>query len=75
MRVLALNSITVTLLYGLPKHLLNRLNTAARNATLSKQFDHITPIMFKLHWLPLYYRLHFKIVLLEYKCLNGLAPI
>ena len=64
MRVLVLNSITVTLLYGLPKHLLDRLrsiqNTAARIVTLSKQFDHITPIMFKLHWLPLNYRLHFK---------------
>ena len=36
-------------LYGLPKHLLNRLrskqNTAARIVTLSKRFDHITPIM------------------------------
>ena len=55
-----------SLLYGLPvKHLLNRLrliqNTAARIVTLSKRFDHITPILFKLHWLPLGYRIHFKI--------------
>ena len=54
--------------YGLPKHLLNRLrsiqNTAARIVTLSKRFDHITPIMFKLHWLPLNYRILFKILLL-----------
>ena len=67
-----------SLLYGLPKHLLNRLrliqNTAARIVTLSKRFDHITPILFKLHWLPLGYRIHFKILLLVYKCLNGLAP-
>ena len=67
-----------SLLYGLPKHLLNRLrsvqNTAARIFTLSKRFDHITPIMFKLHWLPLNYRIHFKILLLVCKCLNGLAP-
>ena len=68
-----------SLLYGLPKHLLNGLrsiqNTAARIVTLSKRFDHITPIMFKLHWLRLSYRIHFKILLLVYKCLNGLAPI
>ena len=68
-----------SLLYGLPQHLLNRLraiqNTAPRIVTLSKRFDHITPIMFKLHWLPLNYRIHFKILLLVYKCLNGLAPI
>ena len=42
-----------SLLYGLPKHLLNRLrliqNTAARIVTLSKRFDHITRILFKLH--------------------------
>ena len=67
-----------SLLYGLPvKHLLNRLrliqNTAARIVTLSKRFDHVTPILFKLHWLPLGYRIDFKILLLVYKCLNGLA--
>ena len=68
-----------SLLYGLPKHLLNSLrsiqNTAARIVTLSKRFDHITPIMFKLHWLRLNYHIHFKILLLVYKCLDGLAPI
>ena len=66
-----------SLLCGRPKHLLNRLrliqNTAARIVTLSKRFDHITPILFKLHWLPLGYRIDFKILLLVYKCLNGLA--
>ena len=69
------------MLHGLPKHLLNKLrltqNTAARIVTLSKQFDYkkiITPILFKLHWLPLGYGIHFKILLLVYKCLNGLAP-
>ena len=50
-------------------------NTAARIVTLSKRFDsHITPTLSKLHWLPLNYRIHFKILLLVYKCLNGLAP-
>ena len=49
-------------------------NTAARIVTLSKRFDHITPILFKLHWLPLGYRIHFQILLLAYKYLNGLAP-
>ena len=58
-------------------HLLNRLrliqNTAARIVTLSKRFDHITPILFKLHWLPLNYRIHFKILLLVYKCSKWLG--
>ena len=30
--------------------------------------------MFKLHWLLLNYRIHFKILLLVYKYLNSLAP-
>ncbi len=68
-----------SLLHGLPKHLLNRLrsiqNTTARSVTLSKRFEHITPIMFKLHWLPLNYLFHFKILLLMYKCLTFSAPI
>ena len=74
----SLLALAKSIYYGLPKHLLNRLrliqNTAPRIVTLSKRFDHITPILFKLHWLPLNYRIHFKIFLLVYKCLNGLAP-
>ena len=50
-------------------------NTAACIVTLSKRFDHLTPIMFKLHWLLLNYHIDFKISLLVHKCLNGLAPI
>ena len=64
------------MLYGLPKHLLNRLRSIqAGIVTLPKRFDHTTPIMFKLHWLPLKYCIHFKILLLVYKYLNGLALI
>ena len=37
-------------------------------------FDHFTPIMLKFHWIPLNYRIHFKTLLLVYKCLNGFAP-
>ena len=35
---------------------------------------HITPILKDLHWLPIKYRNEFKIVLLTFKCLYGLAP-
>ena len=37
----------------------SRLDVAARIVTLTKRFDHITPIMFKLHWLPLNYHIHY----------------
>jgi len=37
-------------------------------------FDHISPILFELHWLPIKYRINFKILLITYKALHGLAP-
>ena len=66
------------LLYGLPKYLINRLqllqNLAAHLVTLTRRQEHITPILRSLHWLPVHYRIVFKILLLNYKVLNGLAP-
>ena len=65
-------------LYGIPKKLICRLqrvqNTAARIVTLTKKYDSITPIMFKLHWLPVHFRIIFKLLLIVYKALNGKAP-
>ena len=37
-------------------------------------YDHITPIFVDLHWLPIEERIQFKILLLTYKALNGMAP-
>ena len=67
-----------SLLYGLPRTLLDKLqyvqNSAARLVTLSKKHDHITPVLFNLHWLPIYYRINYKIILFTFKALHGLAP-
>lgn len=67
-----------SLLYGLPASKLNRLqrvqNTAARLITKTRKRDHITPTLFKLHWLPIPERIEFKILLLVFKSKNGLAP-
>ena len=66
------------LLFGIPDSLLRLLqraqNCAARLVTRSRKFDHITPILKRLHWLPVTYRIQFKILLLTYKAINGLAP-
>ena len=65
-------------LYGLPDsqyHRLQRmLNIAARILTLTPSFHHITPIMKSLHWLPVEKRIIYKITLLTFKALHGLAP-
>jgi hypothetical protein len=67
-----------SLFCGLPASQLNRLqrlqNIAARIVTRSKPSCHITPILCDLHWLPVCKRVTFKILLLVYKCQNGIAP-
>ena len=63
---------------GLPKKSTDRLqlvqNAAARVLMKTKLRDHITPVLASLHWLPVVFRIDFKIILLVYKALNGLAP-
>ena len=67
-----------SLLYGLPDTLIAKLqriqNSAARLVTRTRGHDHITPVLYNLHWLPVKYRIIYKILLLTYKCLHGLAP-
>ena len=66
------------LLYGLPQNLIDCLqrtqNTAARLVKRVKKHDHITPVLYDLHWLPIKQRVEYKLLLLCYKSLNGLAP-
>ncbi len=49
-------------------------NSAARMLTYTKRSAHITPILFNLHWLPVSSRIIYKILLLTFKSLHGLAP-
>ena len=67
-----------SLLYGLPKHMTKQLhcvqNAAARIVSLSPKFCHITPVLMSLHWLPIDLRIEFKILIITYKTLHGLAP-
>ena len=66
------------MLYVLPDSKINRLqriqNIAARIVTRTRRDAHITPILKQLHWLPVKGRILFKILLLTYSCVNGLAP-
>lgn len=67
-----------SLLYGSPKYQLKKLqrvqNTAARIVCHVSKFQHITPVLIGLHWLPVNYRIIFKVLLLVYKSLNGTSP-
>ena len=63
---------------GLCKKSISRLqlvqNSAARLLTNTKKCEHITPILASLHWLPISFRIDFKILLTTFKARQGLAP-
>ena len=67
-----------SLLYGCGKTHLRKLqyvqNAAARIVTQTRKFNHITPVLSDLHWLPVSYCIVFKILLLVFKSFNNLSP-
>ena len=67
-----------SLLHNVPKNVIKKLqsvqNAAARLITRSWNCDHITPILFHLHWLPVSERIKFKIPLLTFKALHQQSP-
>jgi hypothetical protein len=66
------------LLYGVPDYLLRKLqlvqNAAARMVCRIKKREHITPILKRLHWLPVKQRIEYKILTLVFKAMHGQAP-
>ena len=67
-----------SLLYGLPAYQFDKLqrvqNAAARLIFQESKYCHVRPLLYNLHWLPVKFRIDFKILLLTYKAINGLAP-
>jgi len=67
-----------SLLYRISGGLLQRLqsvqNTAARLITGASRRDHITLVLRQIHCLPVKQRIDFKLAVLVYKSLRGLAP-
>ena len=67
-----------SLQYNVPKSVIKKLqsvqNAAARLITRSRKCDHITPILFDLHWLTVFERIKFKILLLTFKALHQQSP-
>ena len=77
MHSLPAGSITVTA--GIGDGLIDQLQTvmrvAARLVLRKRKFDPISAdIRDRLHWLPIRSRIDFKLGLLVYKCLHGIAP-
>ena len=49
-------------------------NAAAHLLTNTNRRVHITPVLNSLHWLPVLYRIDFKLVMFVFKALNSLTP-
>ena len=64
---------------GVSQSSLSRLqlvqNAAARLLTNTHRRVHITPVLNSLHWLPVLFRIDFKLIMFVFKALNGLAPL
>lgn len=49
-------------------------NSMARIVTGSRRFEHITPVLAALHWLPIQHRVHFKVAVITYNVLTTHQP-
>ena len=49
-------------------------NRAARLIVKAQIRDHVTPIQKQLHWLPIDFRIKFKIILMCFNCIHNTAP-
>ena len=47
---------------------------AARIVAKKRKYDHVTPILKSLNWLPVKDQLYFREAVLAFKCMSGLAP-
>ena len=59
---------------GLQNKLQHIQNAAARLVTDTRKYDHVTPVLRDLHWLPIHQRIVFKLTNMVYKCQHGLCP-
>jgi len=66
-------------LAGLPKSAIAPIqrvqNVAARLVLSLRPFDHITPALRQLHWLPVGYRVQYKLSILMHTIANKEAPV
>ena len=68
------NFFLVTLSAYLQGHLQSVLSAAARLVFRLRRYDHVTDALATLHWLRLPQRVDFKVALMAFRVLHGLAP-
>ena len=64
--------------HGPPDYLIEKLHKVQNHAAWVlfglRKYDHITPALQALHWLPIRKRIEYKITVLCYKCIDMLPP-
>jgi hypothetical protein len=50
------------------------MNAAARLVFSARKFDHVTPLLFDLHWLRAPQRIEYRLAVLAFRCQHGMAP-
>ena len=67
-----------SVLFGLPKEEICRLqriqNSAARLTLQKRKQDHVTPLLRELHWLPVQFRLEYKLAVLTFRHFEETLP-
>ena len=67
-----------SVLYGVSSDQLERLqqvqNNAARLILRKRKRDHVTPLLMQLHWLPVKYRIQFKLATFAYRHFDSSFP-
>jgi len=65
-------------LVGVPDYAISRLqsalNAAARLVFSLRKYDYVTLLLQELHWLKVEQRTEYKLAVLVYHCLHGIAP-
>ena len=67
-----------SLMYGLPAYQIGKVqrvqNAAARLVACESKYCQMTPLLKRLHWLPVRSRIKFKLLLITFKAIHGIAP-
>ena len=67
------------ILYGANADILHRLqmvlNAAARLVAGLGKYEHVTPLLRELHWLPVHQRIKFKIAILAFSFVRRIGPV
>ncbi len=64
------NSILYGIAQGQPQCIQRTQNTAT-----ARWYEHITPVLRQLHWMPIQDQIEFNVLCLTYKALHNIAPL